>query len=114
MLCGLIEPRAARTTEGEATLLATACGALILCASLIIVGATAGIIEHVQTAIHQASGTSRRAPRAAVIDIGPAGNANRAAGTRGQKKMNTKPRAKATEARGAPSIDSVAQGRKSR
>ncbi len=51
MLCGLIEPRAARTTEGEATLLATACGALILCASLIIVGATAGIIEHVQTAI---------------------------------------------------------------
>ena len=64
MLCGLIEPRVARTTDGEATLLATTCGVLILCASLVIVAATAGVTAHVQAAISihaaQAEDTQRR------------------------------------------------------
>ena len=51
VLCGLIEPRATRSTESEAAMLATACGALILCITLVMMAATAGIVEQVQTAI---------------------------------------------------------------
>ena len=53
VLYGLLKPHSARTTEGEAALLATACGALIICSTLVVVPATTAIIEHVRAAISE-------------------------------------------------------------